>query len=328
MLSNDSIMKPPYQINSEILRLLTGVSEKIGVVNASFLIKPSPTLRKQNQIKTIHSSLKIEGNTLSEDQITALIENKRVIGPERDIMEVRNAIEVYDKIESFRFDSEKSFLAAHKLLMKSLEKDAGSYRKKGVGIVKGSKVQHLAPPAENVAFLMKDLFKYLKTDNDVPLIKSCVFHYEVEFIHPFMDGNGRMGRLWQTVILISKFPVFQFLPFETLISANQSDYYKALSDSDKAGQSTPFIAYMLGVISLALDNVLQTKGASQSQDDRLQYFLSLKIKSFTRKDYMNVFKTLSTATASRDLKKGVELGHFSVLGMNRLTTYKVIEKKI
>ncbi|MEQ9376247.1 MAG: Fic family protein [Imperialibacter sp.] len=321
-------MKPPYQVNSEILRLLTEVSEKIGAVNASFLIKPSPTLRKQNQIKTIHSSLKIEGNTLSEDQITALIENKRVIGPERDILEVRNAIDVYDKIESFRFDSEKSFLAAHKLLMKALEKDAGTYRKKGVGIVKGSKVQHLAPPAENVPFLMKDLFTYLKKDNDVALIKSCVFHYEVEFIHPFMDGNGRMGRLWQTVILISKFPVFQFLPFETLISANQSDYYKALSDSDKAGHSTPFIAYMLGVISLALDSVLQTKGVSQSQEDRLQFFLSLKMKSLTRKDYMSVFKTISTATASRDLKKGVELGHFSVLGMNRLTTYKVIEKNI
>ncbi|MEQ8414579.1 MAG: Fic family protein [Imperialibacter sp.] len=317
-------MRPPYQINSEILRLLTEVSEKIGVVNASFLIKPSPTLRKQNQIKTIHSSLKIEGNTLSEDQITALIENKRVIGPERDILEVRNAIDVYDKIETFKFDSEKSFLAAHKLLMRSLEKDAGFYRRKGVGIVKGSKVQHLAPPAENVPFLMKDLFTYLKKDNDVALIKSCVFHYEVEFIHPFMDGNGRMGRLWQTVILMSKFPVFQFLPFETLISANQSDYYKALSDSDKAGHSTPFIAYMLGVISLSLDGVLRTKGASQSQEDRLQFFLSLKMKSFTRKDYMSVFKTISTATASRDLKKGVELGHFSVLGMNRLTTYEVI----
>jgi Fic family protein len=320
-------MKPPYEITPQILHLLAEVSEKIGIVNASFLIKPSPTLRKQNQIKTIHSSLKIEGNTLSEDQITAILENKRVIGPEKDIIEVRNAIEVYDKIESFKPDSEKSFLAAHRLLMKSLETDAGAYRRRGVGIVKGSKVQHLAPPAENVPYLMKNLFAYLQSDREIALIKSCVFHYEVEFIHPFMDGNGRMGRLWQTVILMSKFPVFQYLPFETLISADQPAYYNALSSSDKAGQSTPFIAYMLGVINVALDNVLQTKGAHQSQEDRLRHFISLKPERFTRKDYMNVFKNLSTASASRDLKRGVTMGYFISSGANRLTTYTLNDER-
>ena len=192
-------MKPPYEVNSTILKFITSISEKIGEVNANYLDKQSPTLRKQNKIKTIHSSLQIEGNTLSEDQITALLENKRIIGPQKDVLEVLNAIKVYDSLEGFKSVSEKSFLNAHKILMSGLVPDSGKYRAKGVGIVQGSKVAHVAPPAENVPFLMKDLFSYLKSD-EITLIKSCVFHYEMKFIHPFLDGNGRMGRLWQTMI--------------------------------------------------------------------------------------------------------------------------------
>lgn len=316
-------MKPPYDITLKILKLISSISEKIGEVNANYLNKQSPQLRKQNRIKTIHSSLQIEGNTLTEEQITALIENKRVIGPKKDVLEVLNAITVYDKLEEYKFSSDKNFLKAHLELMNGLIESAGKYRKQGVGIVKGTKVEHIAPPHENVPHLMKDLFKYLKDSDELTLIKSCVFHYEMEFIHPFLDGNGRMGRLWQTLILMSEYPIFEFLPFETLISQTQDDYYKSLSLSDKSGKSTYFIEYMLDVIDKSLGSLLNYNNRILKDLDRLEYFLKLGIKEFTRKDYMNIFKDLSSATASRDLKKGIELNMFESVGNLNKTKYIV-----
>nr|WP_315252164.1 Fic family protein [uncultured Flavobacterium sp.] len=316
-------MKPPYDITLKILKLISSISEKIGEVNANYLNKQSPQLRKQNRIKTIHSSLQIEGNTLTEEQITALIENKRVIGPKKDVLEVLNAITVYDKLEEYKFSSDKNFLKAHLELMNGLIESAGKYRKQGVGIVKGTKVEHIAPPHENVPHLMKDLFKYLKDSDELTLIKSCVFHYEMEFIHPFLDGNGRMGRLWQTLILMSEYPIFEFLPFETLISQTQDDYYKSLSLSDKSGKSTYFIEYMLDVIDKSLGSLLNYNNRTLKDLDRLEYFLKLGIKEFTRKDYMNIFKDLSSATASRDLKKGIELNMFESVGNLNKTKYIV-----
>lgn len=314
-------MKPPYDITPEILKWVSSISEKIGEANALFLSKPSPQLRKQNQIKTIQSSLQIEGNTLSEEQITAILENKRVIGPEKEILEVRNAIAVYENINALKMSSEKTFLSAHKTLMTGLMDNPGKYRTRGVGVVKGSQVAHLAPPSENVLGLIKDLFRYLIEDNELDLIKSCVFHYELEFIHPFLDGNGRMGRLWQTVILKEKYPVFESLPFETLISKTQNEYYQALAESDKSGKSTVFIEYMLQIIDLALSNLLKIHGKPISSEDRITYFLSLKKNQLTRKEYMEVFRTISTATASRDLKKAVENEILKVEGVGNQTKY-------
>jgi len=314
-------MKPPYDITQKILKLIRSISEKIGEVNANYLSKQYPQLRKQNRIKTIHSSLQIEGNTLSEEQITALIENKRVIGPEKDVLEVLNAIKVYEKLEEFKFSSDKSFLEAHFLLMNGLIESAGKYRKQGVGIVKGTKVEHIAPPFENVPYLMKDLFEYLKDSEELTLIKSCVFHYEMEFIHPFLDGNGRMGRLWQTLILMTEYPVFEFLPFETLISKTQNEYYQSLAVSDQSGKSTYFIEYMLEVIDKSLENLLSYNNRILKDIDRLEYFLKLGIKEFNRKDYMNIFKDLSSATASRDLKKGIEMNLLESVGNLNKTKY-------
>lgn len=316
-------MKPPYDITPAILRLVSSISEKIGEVNAVYLDKPSPQLRKQNKIKTIHSSLQIEGNTLTEAQITAIIENRRIIGPQKDITEVVNAIKVYDGLIDYKPTAEKDFLKAHKQLMTRLVDDAGSYRKQGVGIVKGSEVAHVAPPYYNVPTLMQHLFDYLKDSDELPLIKSCVFHYEMEFIHPFMDGNGRMGRLWQTVILMEAYPVFEFLPFETLISQTQEDYYNALGQSDKAGKSTLFIEYMLDVIDKSLAQLLRFNNRNMTDTDRIEYFISQGLTSFSRKDYMDVFKDISSATASRDLKKGVELGYFTAQGSLNKTRYRL-----
>jgi Fic family protein len=318
-------MTPPYQITPEILKLIVSVSEKLGQINAKFLDKPSPKLRKENRIKTIHSSLSIEGNTLTEEQITALIDKKRIIGPEKDVNEVLNAITVYDQLQLFDPKSSKSFLKAHEILMKGLVSDNGKYRKTGVGILAGDRIAHMAPPSENVPHLMNDLFSFLKKSNEITLIKSCVFHYEMEFIHPFIDGNGRMGRLWQTLILIKEYPVFEFIPFENMIHKTQKEYYHALSQSDKSGSSTPFIEYMLTIINDSLYTMLDFKSRVMTSEDRLSYFLEITDAAFSRKDYMRVFKEISTATASRDLKQGVELGLFEKEGDKTKTIYRIIK---
>jgi Fic family protein len=314
-------MKPPYDITPRVLKLISSISEKIGEVNATYLSKQSPQLRKQNRIKTIQSSLQIEGNTLTTEQITALIEKKRVVGPKKDVLEVLNAIEVYDELTSYKPHSERVFLKAHAALMKGLLDPVGKYRNQSVGIVKGDKLEHLAPPFQNVPYLMKELFGYLKDDDELTLIKSCVFHYEMEFIHPFLDGNGRMGRLWQTVILLQDFPVFEFLPFEKLISETQIDYYQSLSLSDKLGKSTPFIEYMLGIIDKSLAELLNYTQRILKDTDRLEYFLAQGFTDFSRKDYMRVFKDIASATASRDLKKGIELNLFESSGKLNKTRY-------
>ena len=316
-------MKLPYEITTHILKLIVSIHEKSGEINASFLDKPSPKLRKENRIRTIHSSLKIEGNSLTEQQITALLENKKVIGPKKDVLEVLNAIEIYENLENYNPKSEGSFLDAHRDLMKGLVEEAGRYRKQSVGIVKGSEVEHVAPPFQNVPFLMKDLFRYLEDSEEIDLIKSCVFHYEMEFIHPFVDGNGRMGRLWQTLILMEKHPVFQFLPFETLIAEDQEEYYKALAQRDKSGKSTEFIEYMLTVIDISITKLLDFNGRTLNEKDRIDYFISLTLNEFSRKDYMDVFKNISSATASRDLKKGMELNLFEKVGEKSKTRYRI-----
>ncbi len=322
IVSFDTIMKPPYHINSRILRLISSISEKLGAVNAYYLNKPSPQLRKQNRIKTIHSSLQIEGNSLTEEQVTVLLENKKVTGPKKDILEVLNAIKIYEDIKRFKPYSKRSFLSAHKKLMSGLIESAGSYRRKGVGITKGTKITHIAPSALIVPNLMKDLFSYLKNHDELLLIKSCVFHYEMEFIHPFADGNGRLGRFWQTLILLQEYEVFEFLPFESLIRATQADYYKALSQSDKAGNSTIFIEYMLGVIDSSLSELLMLGNINLTDLQRLDYFKQMHNKPFSRKDYMLVFKHISSATASRDLLKGYESGLLRKTGLKNKTQYE------
>jgi Fic family protein len=315
--------QPPYQITSQILKLTSLISSKLGEIKAIHLDRPSPELRKKNRIQTIQSSLAIEGNTLSEDQITALFDNRRVLGPPKDILEVKNAIEVYGRLDEFDPFDYKSFLKAHKILMEGLIESAGKYRREGVGIVKGSVVAHLAPPAMRVHPLMLDLFAYAKNSEDLLLIKSCVFHYEMEFIHPFLDGNGRMGRLWQTLLLMQAYPVFEFLPLETLIKAQQEFYYEALSKSDKAGESTPFIEFMLSIIAEALEELLWTQNSNLSGIERIRRFRAIiKGESFGRKDYLRFYKDISPATASRDLKQGVEAGILVKTGEKRMTSYQ------
>jgi len=318
-------MKPPYQITDKILTLIASISEKIGEINATHLYKPTTELRKRNRIKTIQSSLEIEGNTLTEEQITALLENKRVIAPQKDILEVQNAIKVYEQLHQFNPNQLKDLEKAHSVLMNSLVNNAGKLRTTNVGIVKGSQVAHVAPSGTMVNGLMKDLFAYLKKDKDLTLIKSCVFHYEFEFIHPFVDGNGRMGRLWQTLILMQQYPVFEYLPIESLIKQRQEEYYSKLSESDKKGNSTPFIEFMLGIILNALEELLQSQNKTLRIEDRIALFKEkIGQNKFNRKDYLQSFKNISAPTASRDLKWAVEQGILNKLGEMRLTEYEFL----
>ncbi|CAM1352918.1 Filamentation induced by camp protein fic [Tenacibaculum halocynthiae] len=318
-----SQMKPPYQITDKILKLVVSISEKLGEVKATHLYKPPTELRKKNRIKTIQSSLEIEGNTLTEEQITALLNDKRVIAPQKDIVEVQNAIKVYEQLQNFNPNNLTDLEKAHAILMQGLIEDAGKLRIKNVGIVKGSKVEHLAPTGSLVKGLMNDLFSYLKTDEDVLLIKSCVFHYEFEFIHPFLDGNGRMGRLWQTLILMQQYPVFEFLPVESLIKKNQQEYYNVLSLSDKSGHSTPFIEFMLDIILQSLESLLKTQNRTLTPQDRIELYKDIIGNNhFSRKDYLQNFKDISQATASRDLKWAVEQEILIKTGDKRLTKYQ------
>jgi Fic family protein len=316
-------MKPPYKITGRILELISSISEKIGEVNSAYLYKPPTELRKKNRIKTIQSSLEIEGNSLSLEQVTAILENKRIIAPQKDILEVKNAIKAYDNLDSYNPTSITSFCKAHQMLMQGLIENPGKIRTKSVGILKGSAITHIAPPGNIVRSLVKDLFKYLKNDKDLILIKSCVFHYEIEFIHPFMDGNGRIGRLWQTVILKQYSPVFTFLPIESLIKVKQADYYKILGESDNKGDSTGFIEFMLQIINESLEELLSNQMVNLTSLDRINIFKDkIRQLSFTRQDYLRQFKDISTATASRDLKTAVDKGLLTKTGDKRMTQYK------
>jgi Fic family protein len=323
ILSSIFQMKPPYKITGKILKLVASISERIGEVNSTHLNKPPTELRKKNRIKTIHSSLEIEGNTLTIEQITAIVKNKRVIGPKKDILEVKNAIAVYDYLDKLNPYSFESFCEAHAILMNGLIESAGRLRSKSVGIVKGSEVAHIAPPSEMLKPLMNDLFDYLKNDEDLGLIKSCVFHYEMEFIHPFIDGNGRMGRLWQTLILKGSYPVFEYLPIETLIKERQDQYYESLRKSDNTGESTVFIEFMLEIILESLEELLNIQNVSFINIDRINLFKSIvKEDFFTRKEYLKNFREISTATASRDLKFAVENGLIEKIGDKNRARYR------
>ena len=320
---NCILMKPPYKITAKILKLIASISEKIGEVNAAHLSKPPTELRKKNRIKTIHSSLEIEGNTLTIEQITAILENKKVIGPKKDILEVKNALVLYNNLEKLNPYKFSSFCKAHGILMKGLMDSPGRLRSKPVGIVKGSKVAHIAPPADMLKPLMKDLFDYLKNDEDLLLIKSCVFHYEMEFIHPFIDGNGRMGRLWQTLILKELNPVFEYLPIEKIIKERQEKYYESLGISDNIGESTVFVEYMLEIILDSLNDLLNMQNISLSSIDRINLFkANAKNDFFNRKDYLKYFREISLATASRDLKFAVENELIEKIGEKNQSKYR------
>ena len=239
---------PPFKVSAEAINLIAEISAQIERYAIRLEQEDGLRLRKANRIKTIHSSLAIEGNTLSEDEVRDIIDGKNVVAPIRQIQEVKNAIKTYELYPTLDAFKEKDLLKAHSVMMQALVDDAGRYRRGGVGVFGEKGLVHLAPPADRVPLLMGDLFNWLKNSKDHLLIRSCVFHYEFEFIHPFIDGNGRTGRLWQSLILGKLHPLFEHLPVENMVYANQQQYYDAITASSNAGQSGPFIDFMLNEI--------------------------------------------------------------------------------
>ncbi|MCK5914589.1 MAG: Fic family protein [Deltaproteobacteria bacterium] len=244
--------QPPYTLTPEILNLVAQISEVVGRLSVLTNDAKGVRLRRINRIRTIQGSLAIEGNTLSAEQITAILDGKRVVAPPREVQEVRNAITAYDRFEQWQPDVEADLLEAHRDLMTGLIDEVGVYRHGGVGVMAGEQIVHLAPPAGQVPLLMSNLFSWLTLNDIHPLILSSIFHYEFEFIHPFADGNGRVGRLWQSVILTRWNGLFANIPVESLIYEHQSDYYQALQKSTEQTDSAPFIEFMLTMILAAV----------------------------------------------------------------------------
>ena len=239
---------PPFAVSAEAINLIAEISAQIERYAIRLEQEDGVRLRRANRIKTIHSSLAIEGNTLSEDEVRDIIDGKTVVAPIRQIQEVKNAIATYELYPTLDAFKEKDLLKAHGVMMQALVDKPGRYRSGGVGVFGEKGIVHLAPPAERVPQLMGDLFNWLKNSKDHLLIRSCVFHYEFEFIHPFIDGNGRTGRLWQSLILGKLHPLFEHLPVENMVYANQQAYYDSIGESSKQGQSGPFIDFMLAEI--------------------------------------------------------------------------------
>jgi len=306
--------QPPYTITPAILNLVAEISESIGRLAILEEHNRNLRLRRINRIRTIQGSLAIEGNTLSEDQITAILEDKPVIAPPREVQEARNAIEAYEQFESWQATKKKDLLKAHQILMLGLIDDAGRYRNKGVGVMKGDKVIHMAPPADRVNKLMNDLFAWLKTSKEHPLIISSVFHYEFEFIHPFSDGNGRMGRLWQTLILSQWKAIFKHIPVESMVYANQADYYRAIKQSTEQSDSAPFIEFML-------NRILEACNASAGkQSDQVSDYVGDQVNDAVTDQVKVLLKALTNqpAMTASDLMKQLGLKHRPTFRKNYL----------
>lgn len=266
---------PPFTISSKTVRLISEICETLGGFSAARPFDFAPMLRRGNRLRSIQASLAIENNTLSIEQVTAIINGRNVIGHPREIQEVKNAFAAYEMLDYLNPLSQKDLLKVHAVLMSALVNDAGHYRSGGAGIVKGKKVVHIAPPAVRIQPLMFDLFAWLKNSDVHPLIASSVFHYEFEFIHPFVDGNGRMGRLWQTLILSRWRPVLAFLPVETVIRNRQEEYYRVLEKSDQMAESTLFVEFMLSAIKEALQEAIATNPVNDPVSDTVKKLLHL-----------------------------------------------------
>lgn len=252
--------EPPFHITEEMIALISEISELVGSITTWESMNANPQLRRDNRVKTIHASLAIENNSLSLEQVTSIINGKRVLGAPKDIREVKNAYEAYEQLFTFDPYSVDDMLSAHRLLMADLVNESGRFRTGSVGIFAGKKMIHMAPPAAFVSGQIAALLKWIRDDSTHMLVKSCVLHYEFEFIHPFADGNGRMGRMWQTLLLSKWRPLFAWLPVETLIRERQDKYYAVLREADSVGCADPVIGFLLGAIHDALHEIASTSG--------------------------------------------------------------------
>ena len=257
-MAEPAAYQPPYTVTPAIVNRIAEISEMLGRHAVLAESAAAPRLRRANRIRSIQASLEIENNTLTIEQVTALIEGKRVLGHPREIQEVHNTYAAYEAMESWQASEKKDFLTAHQLLMQDLVAEAGRYRNGDVGIFRGQQLVHMAPPADRVPTLIANLLTWLKNTPEHPLVSSAICHYEIEFIHPFADGNGRIGRLWQTLILRDWKPVLAYLPIESVIRDRQQDYYDSLALADQRADVTPFIEFILTAIQEAVEDAIES----------------------------------------------------------------------
>ena len=320
---------PPFTITSKILSQVSDIVELLTDIKHIQSNLNTPTLRKKNRISSITGTLQIEGNSFTYEKITDVIDGKRVLGTTRELAEVQGAIKAYDSLESFNYKEIKDLLTSHKILMSELLNNAGNFRNGDVGIYGEDGVSHVAPPANLIHNLMRELFEWLKTTKEHPLIVSCIFHYEFEFIHPFSDGNGRVGRLWQTVILNHYKNIFSYLPIESIVKENQAKYYKALEDSGSLGESTPFIEFMLDIILKTLNEIQKENipiSAQQNAQQNAQQILNEinKNKYITIKELSDICK-IGTRTIQKKINDLKEQNIIKRVGANKGGHWEIIK---
>ena len=269
--------QPPLQLTHTMMRHVARIGELIGTWKAANQNRLVPELRRGNRIKTIQASLAVEQNTLTLEQVTAVLAGKTVLGLPKEIQEVRNAFAAYEAMEQWHPHQIDDLLAAHALLLHGLIDDAGHWRSKGAGIYRGEQLVHMAPPASQIPRLMADLFDWLAHSDAHPLIASAAFHYEFEFIHPFGDGNGRIGRLWQTLILSHWQPMLAFLPVETVIKHRQQTYYQLLTESDQKSDCSAFIEFLLQAIEDSLQEAINTQ--PDTEKTRVQMRVQTRVQT-------------------------------------------------
>ena len=301
-----AIKSPPFDITNKIIQYVAEISELVAKLTYSEKLSSNPTLRRTNLIRTIQGSLAIEQNTLTVEQITALLNGKRVIAPPKDIAEVKNAYEIYEHMENINPYDENSLLKAHGVMMKGLIEEAGMFRTKNIGVVnKDGEILHFGTLPQYVPNLINELLEWTEKSDMHMLIKSCVFHYEFELIHPFADGNGRMGRLWHTLLLSKWKGIFAHLPVESIIHDRQQEYYDAINMSNSKGKSTDFIEFMLSAIKEALCDATGEENAKDNSEDEKWLRISKFIEEneyIMNTDIRNMFG-VSSATASRMLNR-------------------------
>lgn len=319
--------KYPFQITDKILNEVTEISQLVGKVSNDSKLSNNPTLRRTNRINTIYSSLAIEQNTLSIDQVTAVIAGKRVIAPPKDIAEVKNAYEIYDHLDELNPYSIDSLLFAHSIMMRDLVSESGVFRSKAVGVVDSQgNILHFGTLPRYVPDLTEDLLIWVNNSELPMLIKSCVFHYEFEVIHPFADGNGRIGRLWHTLLLSKWNPMFAWVPVESIIHDRQNEYYKAINHSNAAAESTAFIEFMLSAIKDALLETTDDNKTINTATNKNTYRWNIISDFLNDNDYiMNAdlrnLLNVSSATANRILSRFVNDGKLIKIRQGKTWAY-------
>ncbi len=296
--------KPPFLITDTIINQVSIISELLGRIKEKNFVTANLKLRKTNRIKTVYSSLAIEQNTLTLEQVTAILNGKHIIAPQKDVIEVTNAYDIYNNIDRLNPYSVDDILFSHRIMMKGLIGNPGEFRDRPVGVADNNgNVIHIGSLPEYVPSLIEDLIYWTQNSETNMLIKSCVFHYEFELIHPFLDGNGRIGRLWHTLLLSKWNNIFSWLPVESIIFKHQSEYYNAINTSNINGESSAFIEFMLSVIIETLKNTVTIEQKEEREKTIIEYINKNSI--IYNSDIQKLFG-VSSATSNRILNKLVE----------------------